>query len=407
MDTNREFPFLTRAAFDQLISEFLSSHKPSQQRKAIITQTDYDLIVSILKNPNNTSNGNANDHFWAKNNFYLCDIGISQNFIIQLMEKQNKKKSDRVICLFQNLYKVIGKIYGGTHQYYSSKKTYEAISNQYAYVSRSFVELYVARCTQCCTRKSFPVLIVEKTIASKKLLQCVQVDLVSFKKYPDKEYCLWKDIHIINGRPRHPESQGSVESSNKTLKNAISTWMEDNKKRDWSISLPIVTYAINIWCSRPTNHTPYELVFGQHPLHYFNIIEDWKKHNINIEEDFDTDDYRKLLQQSDNNSEYLEANNNGSLFYTPSNNNSMFNNANNNDSMFYNANDYDNMFYDHNNFNDMYCNRPNITSWQYDNDRESQDLDIRALQNEFSDSNSEEGTKNYHINKGASESWTM
>ncbi|CAG8826486.1 37502_t:CDS:1, partial [Gigaspora margarita] len=114
MDTNGVFPFLTRTAFDQLISEFLSSRKPSQQRKAIITQTDYDLIVSILKNLNNTSNGNANDWFWAKNNFYLCDIGTSQNSIIQLMEKQ-KKKSDHVICPFQNLYEVIRKIHGGTH----------------------------------------------------------------------------------------------------------------------------------------------------------------------------------------------------------------------------------------------------------------------------------------------------
>ncbi|CAG8518247.1 16666_t:CDS:2 [Gigaspora margarita] len=79
MDTNGEFPFLTRAAFDQLISEFLSSRKPSH----------------ILKNPNNTSNGNANVQFWAKNNFYLHNIGTSQNSIIQLIEKQ-KKKSDHI-----------------------------------------------------------------------------------------------------------------------------------------------------------------------------------------------------------------------------------------------------------------------------------------------------------------------
>ncbi|CAG8831973.1 9925_t:CDS:1, partial [Gigaspora margarita] len=46
------------------------------------------------------------------------------------------------------------------------------------------------------------------------------------------ELSLWKDIHIINGRPRHPESQSSVESSNKTLKNVLLTWMEDNKRRD-------------------------------------------------------------------------------------------------------------------------------------------------------------------------------
>ncbi|CAG8762228.1 5688_t:CDS:2, partial [Dentiscutata heterogama] len=34
----------------------------------------------------------------------------------------------------------------------------------------------------------------------------------------------------------------------------------------------------------PTRHTPYELVFGQHPLRYFNMIEEWKQHNVNMEE---------------------------------------------------------------------------------------------------------------------------
>ncbi|CAG8757094.1 11348_t:CDS:1, partial [Dentiscutata heterogama] len=35
----------------------------------------------------------------------------------------------------------------------------------------------------------------------------------------------------------------------------------------------------------PTNYTPYELVFRQHPLRHFNIIEEWKQHNINMEKD--------------------------------------------------------------------------------------------------------------------------
>ncbi|CAG8844916.1 32198_t:CDS:1, partial [Racocetra persica] len=40
----------------------------------------------------------------------------------------------------------------------------------------------------CCTRRSFSAPIVEKTIVLKKFLQHVQVDLVLFEKYPDKEY---------------------------------------------------------------------------------------------------------------------------------------------------------------------------------------------------------------------------
>ncbi|CAG8794960.1 29258_t:CDS:2, partial [Racocetra persica] len=79
-----------------------------------------------------------------------------------------KEKSDRVVCLFQNLYEVLGKVHGNTHQHCSLKKTFEVISNQYTYILCSFVELYVARYTQYYTRRSFPALIVRKTIVSKK-----------------------------------------------------------------------------------------------------------------------------------------------------------------------------------------------------------------------------------------------
>ncbi|CAG8744909.1 12234_t:CDS:2, partial [Cetraspora pellucida] len=142
------------------------------------------------------------------------------------------------------------------------------------------------------------------------------VDLVSFEKYPDNEYkyiahlrdhftwfswtcplhtkkasevaaflfsvfTVFGPSYILQSNNK---SQGSVKSSNKTLKNALSTWMKDNNRRDWSIGLPIVTYAMNIHCFRPTHYTSYELVFGQHPLCYFNMIKKWKQHNVNMEE---------------------------------------------------------------------------------------------------------------------------
>jgi transposase InsO family protein len=240
------------------------------------------------------------------------------------------------------------------------------LSNQYAYLPRRFVELYVTRCTTCCTRKSFPTPVSGKPIVTKGFLHRVQIDLVSFESIPDGKYryiahlrdhftrfswtCalsskeasevaaflfsvftvfgpplilqsdngreftaqviyeligLWKEIHIINGRPRHPQSQGSVENSNKTLKQSISKWMEDHSRSDWSIGLPTITCkryakcfclfslhnavffldAMNIRRSEPTGHTPYALVFGQQPLRYFGMLEEWRLHNVVMEED--------------------------------------------------------------------------------------------------------------------------
>ncbi|RIB29866.1 hypothetical protein C2G38_878827 [Gigaspora rosea] len=46
---------------------------------------------------------------------------------------------------------------------------------------------------------------------------------------------------------------------------------------------------MNICCSRPTSYTPYELVFGQHLLRYFNMVEEWKQCNVNMEEDLPED----------------------------------------------------------------------------------------------------------------------
>ncbi|CAG8505494.1 5361_t:CDS:2, partial [Dentiscutata heterogama] len=202
----------------------------------------------------------------------------------------------RAICPFQNLYTVIGRMHGNTHKHSGSKKTFDVISKQYAYIPQSFIKVYVAQCTQCCIRRNFSAPVIREIIILKKFLQHVQVDLVSFEKYPDKKYqyiahlqaaevaafllsvftvfgppyilqsdnrreftaqiiyellSLWKEIYIINGHPCYPQSQGIIENSNKTLKNVLFVWMEDNNQRDWD--------TMNICRSRPTNYTLYEL----------------------------------------------------------------------------------------------------------------------------------------------------
>ena len=73
---------------------------------------------------------------------------------------------------------------------------------------------------------------------------------------------LWPGTKIINGRPRHPQSQGLVERGNRELKNKLSKWMIDSQRTDWSFALKIITHSMNTSISRPTENTPYSLVFG-------------------------------------------------------------------------------------------------------------------------------------------------
>jgi hypothetical protein len=82
------------------------------------------LIIKILKEPDDTSNGTAKDRFWAKNSFYLRDIGTSKNPILQIMTRNE----DHIVCPFENLYDIIGKIHGHMQKHAGGKKTFDMVS---------------------------------------------------------------------------------------------------------------------------------------------------------------------------------------------------------------------------------------------------------------------------------------
>ena len=72
-------------------------------------------------------------------------------------------------------------------------------------------------------------------------------------------------IKIINGRPRHPQSQGMVEKGNHILKEKIGAWQSDHQSSAWVCSLPEVIAGMNAQRSSVTGKSPYEVVFGQVP----------------------------------------------------------------------------------------------------------------------------------------------
>jgi len=46
------------------------------------------------------------------------------------------------------------------------------------------------------------------------------------------ELCtMWKDLKIVHGKPRHSQSQGSVERANQDVENMLATWLQDNKTK--------------------------------------------------------------------------------------------------------------------------------------------------------------------------------
>lgn len=68
---------------------------------------------------------------------------------------------------------------------------------------------------------------------------------------------------MVHGKPRHSQSQGSVERANQEVQNALITWMERNNCSRWSKALPMVQQMLNCRLHSAINAFPYQLVFNR------------------------------------------------------------------------------------------------------------------------------------------------
>lgn len=76
---------------------------------------------------------------------------------------------------------------------------------------------------------------------------------------------LYPDLGIVNGRPRHPQSQGSVERANGELKKLLGVWMRTHKSKKWSLGIKFVQYQYNIGFNRNLGMSPFKAKFGNDP----------------------------------------------------------------------------------------------------------------------------------------------
>ncbi|XP_029348381.1 KRAB-A domain-containing protein 2-like, partial [Acyrthosiphon pisum] len=100
---------------------------------------------------------------------------------------------------------------------------------------------------------------------------------------------LWPECVIVHGRPRHPQSQGSIERSNQDIEHMLRTWMADNKSKKWSVGLNFVQFQKNSSFHRTIGRSPYKALFGNDPkigLSTSNLPSDLLK-KLTTEEDLE------------------------------------------------------------------------------------------------------------------------
>jgi transposase InsO family protein len=87
----------------------------------------------------------------------------------------------------------------------------------------------------------------------------------------EREFCnknikilceMWNDIKTVHGKPRHSESQSSVERANQDIKNMQATWMEINNTTKLSEGLRFVQAMKNRAYHEGTKCSTYLAMFG-------------------------------------------------------------------------------------------------------------------------------------------------
>jgi len=110
---------------------------------------------------------------------------------------------------------------------------------------------------------------------------------------------LWPDLVLVHGKPRHPQSQGSVERLNCDVKDMLIAWLHDNNSNDWAVGLKFVQFMKNSSHHSAINQTPYKAMFGCEPrvgLRSTNIPVEVLENMISEE---DLNDFRAQCQSNE------------------------------------------------------------------------------------------------------------
>ncbi|CAF4573796.1 unnamed protein product, partial [Rotaria sp. Silwood2] len=250
----------------------------------------YNNIMKVLKEEK--TNQTPKFKFWVNNTFKLIQIGEKELIY--------SKKNNLQLILHEKIYDKIKECHLCVG-HSGRDKTWGEVKKLYSGIPLQAVCLYINMCDACQVRRSFPKAPVGKPIVCVGFLTRLQLD--------------WPELIIINGRPRHPQSQGLVERANAVVQKMIGKWLETNKCNDWPNALGPVMLAINNCISQATKKTAYEMVFGQPVRNHHDFWEQLKQQAKNKEvlneEDLPESIVDKINFNDnillDNNSEYANS----------------------------------------------------------------------------------------------------
>ncbi|CAG8648417.1 7614_t:CDS:2, partial [Gigaspora rosea] len=359
-NANGDYPFLSKETFYNLYNEHMKNNiKENFSWDSEINDERYNEIISVLEDPKSKL-FNKDRRIYIKTNYKTDTVKGQLAITYTSLGKRSKLKDPLLLVKKDEIYARIAETHILT-SHGGQNDLYDKIKIQYGNIKQWMIKIFVNACTTCQSQNSIKTnKISAKIIVSNGFLSRVQVDIIDFSQnavddykyvvhardhfsrfswaraiksktalevaiflydifttfgppsilHSDngaeftaniiKELCeLWNPmkIKIVHGKPRHPQSQGSIERGNHFLIKKLGKWMINSKNKDWTIGLRQVVIAMNNSYCRALKTTPYQAVFD-----VANILNDPQIINEqDIENDIEMPEYVEDLSDLEDN----------------------------------------------------------------------------------------------------------
>ena len=298
--------------------------KYSECQKYLIPRKVYYETIEDLKTMTKVSISKSRHQYYIFKKYDVLTCGDVEKLI-----KKKKSPEDHPVyyATIEDTYDIISKAHIATG-HGGRDRMLKHLNQKYANITTEAVELFKSYCIVCQEKRKRPKTtgVVVKPILSREFNSRGQVDLIDMQSAPQGQFkwimvyqChltkfvilrplsskrasevafqlldifllfgapailqsdngseftaqvitelkeLWPQLIMVHGKPRHPQSQGSVERANGDIKDMLVAWMCDNNTQDWSVGLKFVQQQKNCAHHAGINQTPYKAMFGEDP----------------------------------------------------------------------------------------------------------------------------------------------
>ncbi|KAK4307308.1 hypothetical protein Pmani_020912 [Petrolisthes manimaculis] len=290
-------------------------------KKYLIPKTQYYDIIDSIKSAAAGANKRSRNDYYLMSRYDVLLCGD----VWKLIKKRNiPDETPLYFVTIEDTFDVIKRAHVSTG-HGGRDRMLKEVQKKYANVTTAALELFKSLCEECQKKRKRPMTkgVVVRPILSKDLTSRGQVDLIDMQAmahrnfkwimvYQDHftKFCVlrplttkratevamhlldifllfgapailqsdngseftshvitelkavWPDLTIVHGKPRHPQSQGSVERANGDLKDMLIAWLADNNTQDWTAGIKFVQFQKNSAYHSGIKCSPYSAMFG-------------------------------------------------------------------------------------------------------------------------------------------------